>query len=229
MNNENSILSAYDVSRSFQSPGGPQVHVLQAVTFDVFPGESVSIQGQSGSGKSTLLNILADLDVPTRGEVHWQGERLVTRHPDVVRKLRSRFMGFVFQSYYLIPELSALENVLLAARISRVYTGRTTQKAKDLLKALGLGSRLHACSTELSGGERQRVAIARALIHDPKLILADEPTGNLDEKSGNQVMDLLLGLCQDRGASLILVTHNPVYAKRTDRALILSKGILTAA
>jgi lipoprotein-releasing system ATP-binding protein len=213
------ILRAQGVRKSYLS-GDRRIEVLQGIDLEVAPAETVSIRGESGSGKSTLLHILAGLDSPDQGGVSWEGK------PGTGSERRGRFLGMVFQAFYLIPELTALENILMARRILGSLDGAAHARARDLLTRVGLGDRARHLPSQLSGGERQRVALARALVNSPRLILADEPTGNLDEGTGDSMIDLLLGLCADTGTALILVTHNPAYAARASRPLRLHGGKL---
>ena len=213
------ILSATEVRKTYLS-GDREIEVLSSVTFSVAASESMSIRGESGSGKSTLLNLLAGLDTPDSGEIRWGGER----HFDAAR--RATLLGMVFQSFYLIPELNAAENVLMARRMLGRVGKAGRQHADELLARVGLAERKHHLPNQLSGGERQRVAIARALMNEPPLLLADEPTGNLDERTGDAVIDMLLKLCADTGTALILVTHNAAHAARTGRHLLLRDGVL---
>lgn len=219
------ILEARGLTKAFKSPDG-QISVLKDVNLRVLAGESVSIRGESGCGKSTLLNVLSGLEIADSGELLWSDKQVPMYSLSALAALRAKFMGFVFQAYYLAPELNALENVLLAARIAGRVDTRVKDRAVDLLERVGMGHRLNHNSSKLSGGERQRVAVARALINDPPLILADEPTGNLDEATGEAVMQLLLELVSAEGKSLVLVTHNPDFALRTQRALRLHLGEL---
>ncbi len=202
------------------------ISVLDGVDFRLRRGESVSIRGESGSGKSTLLNVLSGLECADAGELNWNGRKVAGRSLSSLACLRPRFMGFVFQAYYLAPELNALENVLLGARIAGSVGAEARERAVALLERVGMGHRLKHRSTRLSGGERQRVAVARALVNDPPLILADEPTGNLDEATGQSVMDLLMELVTAERKSLVLVTHNPEFAARAERQLTLHLGKL---
>jgi putative ABC transport system ATP-binding protein/lipoprotein-releasing system ATP-binding protein len=198
------------------------LEVLRGVDLDVAAGESVSIRGESGSGKSTLLNLFAGLDAPDAGAVEWSGSA------DTGAARRAAYLGMVFQSFYLVPELDAFNNVLLARRILGGVDGAARDRARELLDHVGLAGRSHHLPTQLSGGERQRVALARALMNRPRLIVADEPTGNLDEKTGNGVVELLMGLCGSANAALILVTHNAAHAARAGRRLLLEAGVLSA-
>lgn len=224
--NSDLILKASGLSKVFLG-GDASIPVLQGVDFAIRRGESVSIRGESGCGKSTLLNIMSGLEKADAGSLVWDEQVITHQSMSKLAQIRSRLMGFVFQAYYLAPELNALENVLLGARIAGRLTQRHRERAITLLKRVGMGARLQHPSTKLSGGERQRVAVARALINDPPLILADEPTGNLDEATGRAVMDLLLDLVAEEGKSLILVTHNPEFAEQVDLALTLHLGKLS--
>jgi putative ABC transport system ATP-binding protein/lipoprotein-releasing system ATP-binding protein len=213
------VLSARGLRKSFRS-GDAMLEVLRGVDLDVAAGESVSIRGESGSGKSTLLNLLAGLDAPDEGTVAWDGSS------DTGARRRSGYLGMVFQSFYLVPELDACSNVLLARRILGGIDAAARSRALELLDQVGLAGRAHHLPSQLSGGERQRVALARSLINHPRLIVADEPTGNLDERTGNAVVDLLLGLCTSATTALILVTHNAAHAAKTRRSLVLTAGTL---
>ena len=216
------ILESFDLRKTYLS-GERRLEVLRGVSLSVNDGESVSIRGESGSGKSTLLHLLAGLDAPDSGRVVWSGL------PDTGAARRARFLGMVFQSFYLIPELDALGNVLMAARVAGPVGVAERQRARDLLARVGLDARSHHLPSQLSGGERQRVAVARALMNSPRLILADEPTGNLDEKTGDSIVDLLLGLCAEQRIALVLVTHNAAHAARAARTLFMHEGALAAS
>jgi predicted ABC-type transport system involved in lysophospholipase L1 biosynthesis ATPase subunit len=216
------VLSARGVTRRYRS-GDAVLEVLRGADIDVAPGESVSIRGESGSGKSTLLNILAGLDAPDSGTVLWEGSA------DTGARRRAAFLGMVFQSFYLVPELDALANVLLARRILGKLDAPSRGRAMGLLSDVGLAGRAHHLPSELSGGERQRVALARALVNRPRLLVADEPTGNLDERTGDSMVELLLGLCASENAALVLVTHNAAHASKTARSLVLADGRLAPA
>ena len=213
------ILSARALRKNFKS-GDATLEVLRGVDIDIAAGESVSIRGESGSGKSTLLNLLAGLDAPDSGTVAWDGSS------DTGARRRAAYLGMVFQSFYLVPELDALGNVLLARRILGGVDAAARSRARDLLAHVGLADRSHHLPAHLSGGQRQRVALARALMNGPKLIVADEPTGNLDERTGNAVVELLLGLCSSANTALVLVTHNAAHAAKTRRSLVLTQGVL---
>lgn len=219
MSETNSVLSAREVRKNFSS-GDRQIEVLCGASLEIAAGESLSIRGESGSGKSTLLHLLARLDEPDGGVICWGGDR------NLPASARAEFLGMVFQSFYLIPEMDAADNVLMAARIRGRVGAKERARARELLHRVGLSERMTHLPNQLSGGERQRVALARALMNEPRLILADEPTGNLDERTGDAVIDLLLTLCHESGTALALVTHNVAHAKRCGRQLVLRAGIL---
>lgn len=220
-----SVLSAQEIRKSFATPAG-KIEVLSGVNLSVASGKSVSIRGASGAGKTTLLQILGGLDMPDSGELFWNGERITRRGNAFLAKARTKLVGYVFQFFHLVPELTALENVLLAARIAGTPLRTAREQAKELLARVGLAERVAHLPTKLSGGECQRVAIARALINRPPLLLADEPTGNLDERTGESVMQLLIDVCREQKTALLLVTHNLDFASRADRRLILRRGVI---
>lgn len=219
------VLVANAIRKSFASPAGT-IDVLRGVDLAVAAGERVSVRGESGAGKTTLLQILGGLDAPDSGELFWNGERITGRGNAFLARARTKLIGYVFQFFHLVPELTALENVLLAARIAGTPVRAAREQARELLARVGLGERVGHLPAKLSGGECQRVAIARALVNRPPLILADEPTGNLDERTGESVMSLLLDVCRERDAALFLVTHNLEFADRADRRLVLRRGVL---
>ena len=223
VNNSEYLLEAKALGKQFPAADSV-ISVLDGVDFTLRPGESVSIRGESGSGKSTLLNVLSGLERADSGELFWEGKDVTKYSLSKLAAARTRFMGFVFQAYYLAPELNALENVLLGARIAGRVDASVRERAETLLIRVGLKERIRHSSTKLSGGERQRVAVARAMINDPLLVLADEPTGNLDESTGHAVMDLLMEIAEESQKSLILVTHNPDFAARTQQQLTLRLG-----
>ena len=226
VNNSEYLLEAKALGKQF--PGADSViSVLDGVDFALRHGESVSIRGESGSGKSTLLNVLSGLERADSGQLFWEGKDVTKYSLSKLAATRTRFMGFVFQAYYLAPELNALENVLLGARIAGRIDASVRERAEALLIRVGLKERIRHSSIKLSGGERQRVAVARAMINDPLLVLADEPTGNLDESTGHAVMDLLMEIAEESQKSLILVTHNLDFAARTQRQLTLHLGKMT--
>ena len=203
-------------------------HVLTIVkdaTFDVRSGEAVAILGASGSGKSTLLGLLAGLDVPSAGRVRIDGEDLFSLSEDGRAQLRGRMVGFVFQSFQLLPALTALENVMLPLELSG--GADAAARARAVLGRVGLGERLGHYPRQLSGGEQQRVAVARAFVTEPKLLFADEPTGNLDSVTGEHVIELLFEMNRERGATLVLVTHDADLAKRCDRRIHIAAGEIT--
>lgn len=218
------VLRAEGVRKKFRSPDGGFLEVLRGASLSVGRGESVSLRGESGAGKTTFLNILAGLESPSGGEVFWGGARIDNLPNSKQAKLRAGFMGFVFQNYCLVPELNALENVCLAARIAGRFDPQTPKLALGLLERVGLKSRAKHLPSQMSGGEKQRVAVARAILNSPQIILADEPTGNLDESTANEVMEMFLSLCAERGTALLLITHNPDFAKRTARSVKMSGG-----
>jgi predicted ABC-type transport system involved in lysophospholipase L1 biosynthesis ATPase subunit len=215
-------LVARDVRRSFRI-GPRRIEVLRGISMDVVHGEAVFLCGASGAGKTTLLYTLAGLERPESGSVEFEGRRLYSGSESSQANLRNQKMGFVFQGYFLLPELTALENVLLPAMIGRRAKKSEAEKS---LEAVGLGDRLHHLPAELSGGEQQRVAIARALTNDPDIIFADEPTGNLDSKTGDTIIDLLLELARNRQKTLLVVTHDTRLAARGDRQLHIVDGLL---
>jgi predicted ABC-type transport system involved in lysophospholipase L1 biosynthesis ATPase subunit len=219
------VLSARGLTKAFASPAGA-LAVLQGVSLAVLPGESVSIRGSSGSGKTTLLQILGGLDLPDSGEVTVLAPGLGAVRP---RAALGRGVGFVFQNYQLMPELTALENVALAARIAGVSVAEAQARAHELLGQVGLAARTDHLPAKLSGGECQRVALARALVNRPPVLLADEPTGNLDERTAEEVMALMLGVVGSLGTALVLVTHSREFAERASRRFVLSGGVLSPA
>jgi putative ABC transport system ATP-binding protein/lipoprotein-releasing system ATP-binding protein len=203
--------------------GQRRIEVLRGISMQVQRNEAVFLSGASGAGKTTLLYTLAGLERPESGTVEFEGRRLYCGSSSSEARLRNKKMGFVFQGYFLLAELTALENVLLPAMIGR---RATKHEAEESLTAVGLAERMHHLPAELSGGEQQRVAIARALTNDPDIIFADEPTGNLDSKTGDAVMDLLLNLARDRKKTLLVVTHDNRLATRGDRQLYIKDGVL---
>ena len=215
-------LIARELRRSFQI-GRRRIEVLRGVSLEIQHGESIFLCGASGAGKTTLLYTLAGLERPESGEVEFEGRKLYRNGESSLARLRNEKMGFVFQGYFLLPELTALENVMLPGMIGR-HSGK--EACQESLVAVGLQDRLHHLPPELSGGEQQRVAIARALTNDPDIIFADEPTGNLDSRTGDTIMDLLLGLARERQKTLVVVTHDNNLAQRGDRTLRIVDGLL---
>jgi len=209
--------------------GGRKINVLRDVTFAAHAGDSVSIRGESGCGKTTLLNIIAGLENADSGEVCWDGLSLNEQTASALASLRSRAVGMVFQTYTLVAELNVLENVYLACRIKGSMGAAQRKRAHELLERVGLNERLKSNPLQLSGGERQRVALARALMNAPSLVLADEPTGNLDEATSESVMKMLLETCDDLKTCLILITHNPQFAARCQHQYLLKDGALHPA
>ncbi len=215
-------LAAHDVRRSFIMGKGV-VEVLKGVSLSVAPGERVFLCGPSGAGKTTLLYILGGLESPSGGRVTINGESLYERSNSSLAEMRNRYSGYIFQNYLLLPELTAVENVCLPGMIG----GRDAKdRGAHLLNQVGLGSRLQHLPAELSGGEQQRVAIARALVNDPQIIFADEPTGNLDSKTGGEIMNLLLSVVAESKKTLMVVTHDTSLAGQGDRMLVLRDGML---
>ncbi len=219
------ILRVRDLTRSINS-GSHTVEILRGLSFEVPRGQFVAIMGASGSGKSTLLGLLAGLDSPTSGEIWLDGVNIAPMEEDQLALLRGRKIGFVFQSYQLIPTLTAEENVLLPLELAG--EDANAGRARELLQAVGLGDRLDHYPVQLSGGEQQRVALARAFVLKPPLLLADEPTGNLDSTNGKHVLDLLVSLNRREGATLILVTHDRALAGYADRIITVSDGMIVA-
>jgi predicted ABC-type transport system involved in lysophospholipase L1 biosynthesis ATPase subunit len=215
-------LIARDLFQSFQM-GTRRIEVLRGVSIEIARNEAVFLSGASGAGKTTLLYTLAGLERPESGSVEFEGRRLYDGNSATQARLRNEKMGFVFQGYFLLPELTALENVMLPAMIGRKAT---TNTAEESLAAVGLGDRMHHLPAELSGGEQQRVAIARALTNNPAIVFADEPTGNLDSKTGDAIIDLLLNLARERNKTLLVVTHDARLAARGDRQLHIKDGVL---
>jgi len=201
-----------------------RVEILRDVTFEVPRSQVVAITGASGSGKSTLLGLLAGLDWPTSGSIHLDGTDITGLSEDELAVLRGRKIGFIFQSYQLIPTLNALENVLLPAELSGNGNGKQIQRAEHLLDSVGLRERAEHYPAQLSGGEQQRVGIARAFMMQPSILLADEPTGNLDSANGLHVLELMLKLNQDQGTTLVLVTHDQNLTEHADRRIMLRDG-----
>jgi len=215
-------LVARDLVQSFRM-GPRRIEVLRGISMEVARGEAVFLCGASGAGKTTLLYTLAGLERPQSGTVEFEGRPLYTGSSAAQARLRNQKMGFVFQGYFLLPELTALENVWLPGRIG----GRRSREAAEaILQAVGLGERIQHLPAELSGGEQQRVAIARALSNDPDIVFADEPTGNLDSKTGDAIIELLLKLVRERQKTLLVVTHDSRLAERGERTLRIADGVL---
>lgn len=219
-----SLLKAENLCRSYQS-GTEEIHVLKGITFSIDQGEMMAIVGASGSGKTTLLQILGTLDTPDSGELLFQGKSLITRSDDELSLFRNRSVGFIFQFHHLLPEFTALENVMMPGLIAGKKKEEMEKPAKELLQRVELDHRTGHRVNELSGGEQQRTALARALIMKPSLLLADEPTGNLDTRAGNLVFDLIRSLCKDLSLATIMVTHNHELAKQMDVSRTLQDGV----
>lgn len=221
---DNPVIIANHLAKIY-TMGKVDVHALVDVSLQIDRGEVISIMGPSGSGKSTLMNILGCLDLPSKGEYILDGEPVSALNDDQLASIRNRKVGFVFQSFNLLTRSTALTNVELPLRYAGISRGRK-MIAQEALEAVGLGPRIHHKPSELSGGEQQRVAIARALVNKPAILMADEPTGNLDSKVGQEIMDLLLNLNKESGTTLIIVTHDPEIAAQTQRVIKLRDGLV---
>jgi len=224
MGKKDNVILAKEITKVYQM-GEVRVNALSGVSVKIGRGEVVSIMGPSGSGKSTLMNIIGCLDRPTSGEYYLDGQVVSNMTDDQLASIRNKKVGFVFQNFNLLSRSTALINVELPLRYAGITEGRR-EKAVQALESVGLGDRLNHRPTELSGGEQQRVAMARAIINNPSMILADEPTGNLDSKSGREIMDLLLNLNKEFGTTLIVVTHDAKIAKQTRRVIELYDGLV---
>jgi len=218
------VIETHDIRKTYIM-GEVEVHALRGVSFTIERGEVVAIMGPSGSGKSTMMNTLGCLDRPTSGEYFLDGEAVASLNDDQLANIRNRKVGFVFQSFNLLSRQTAITNVELPLRYSG-STEKRRERAMDALKAVGLGDRMTHRPYELSGGQQQRVAVARAIVNNPAIIMADEPTGNLDSKVGQEIVNLLLGLNKDIGTTLIIVTHDPKIAEQTQRIIRLKDGLL---
>ena len=221
------VLEALDLAKTYTGGDGGLITVLDGVNLQVARGEMVAIVGASGAGKSTLLHLLGALDRPTRGSVFVSGERLEARSDEELSALRNRRIGFVFQFHHLLREFSALENVMMPLRIAGWELTKAEARAEELLSRVGLSGRMTHRPSELSGGEQQRTAVARALAIDPSVLLADEPSGNLDHANSERLHDLFVELSRDLEIAMVVVTHNRSLASRADRALLLEDGRLT--
>lgn len=216
-----SILSAKNVSKTYQS-GSRKLTVLDQVNFEIKAGESIAIVGPSGSGKTTLLGLCAGLDSASEGSVVLQGNAFEKLNEDQRASVRNQHVGFIFQNFQLLPTLTALENVMVPLELKKRKDAK--EKAKILLEKVGLGDRMTHYPNQLSGGEQQRVSIARAFANEPKILFADEPTGNLDTETGEMIEDLIFEMNKEQGTTLVLVTHDPELAKRTNRIIRIKGG-----
>lgn len=215
------MILAKNIKKSFGD-----VHVLQDVSFSIASGEIVAITGKSGAGKSTLLHILGTLERPDQGFISLDGQEILKLKSNALADFRNKKIGFIFQFHHLLPEFNALENVCLAAYIQGISKSKAETKAKELLNYLGLSHRITHKPKEMSGGEQQRVAFARALINDPTIVLADEPTGNLDEKTANELHEMIFKLREETGRTFVIVTHNTPFAQVCDRRIVMDAGLI---
>lgn len=218
------VIAVKNLSKVYQM-GSTEVKALQTIDLDIYPNEFVALMGPSGSGKSTLMNLLGCLDTPSTGEYLLSGEQVSEMDDDDLATIRNRRIGFVFQTFNLLPRLSALENVALPLVYAGLNKQERHQRAREVLGLVGLSDRVDHTPNELSGGQRQRVAVARALVNDPTIILADEPTGNLDSKTSNEIMDMFEKL-HNEGNTIIVVTHEPDIAKHAQRVIKLRDGLI---
>jgi lipoprotein-releasing system ATP-binding protein len=221
------LLSATGLHKTYIL-GQRSLEVLRGVDIELRRGEFLALRGASGAGKSTLLHLLGGLDAPNRGEIRLAGRNLATLGRRELARLRNKEVGFIFQAYYLLPELDALENVCLPARMARTSAAQAEARGRDLLARVGLKDRLEHKPYELSGGEQQRVAIARALINEPDLVLADEPTGNLDSHTGEEIIELLCAMRHEKQTTLIMATHDARLAVRAPKVVELVDGLIQA-
>ncbi|MBI3008901.1 MAG: ABC transporter ATP-binding protein [Candidatus Omnitrophica bacterium] len=222
------LLETHELHKVYRN-GEAELHVLKGIDLTIEKGRIISIVGPSGAGKSTLLHLLGGLDVPTSGEVILKGMDLYKLDDEKRAKVRNEMLGFVFQFYHLLPEFTALENVVLPVLIKGMPKKGASNYEKKLLQDVGLGERLNHKPSELSGGEHQRVAIARALVNEPEIVFCDEPTGNLDSKTGSEIQELLWRINREKGETLIIVTHDEKIARQADRIIHIEDGVLRGA
>jgi lipoprotein-releasing system ATP-binding protein len=220
------VLEAHEIAKSYRGGDGSTLNILNGVNLTVKRGEMIAIVGESGAGKSTLLHVIGALDRPTRGYVMIGGESINDRTDDELAVIRNRKVGFVFQYHHLLREFSAIENVMMPMRIGGTPVPEARSRAEELLSRVGLSGRMHHRPSELSGGEQQRTAVARALAVDPAVLMADEPTGNLDHRNGERLHEVFAQLARDLEIGMVVVTHNRSLAARADRALLLEDGRL---
>jgi putative ABC transport system ATP-binding protein len=225
LNMSNALVTVRNLHKVFQR-GGQRIDVLQGVDLDIPQGDYLALMGPSGSGKTTLLNLLGGLDTPTEGSIEVGGDRLDKLSGAKLSAWRARHIGFVFQLYNLLPVLTAARNVELPLLLTRLKKADRQNRVKVALSVVGLGDRMHHYPRQLSGGQEQRVGIARAIVTDPTLLLCDEPTGDLDRRSGDEILELLEALNRDHGKTIVMVTHDPHAAARAKRTLHLEKGVL---
>jgi putative ABC transport system ATP-binding protein len=223
-----SLVRVRGLDKKYQR-GSEEIHVLQGLNLDVDKGDFVAFMGPSGSGKTTLLNLLGGLDLPTRGTITVAGDEITHLSGAKLTSWRARHVGFIFQMYNLIPVLTAFQNVELPLLLTKLSKSERKQHVETALQVVGLGDRMHHYPRQLSGGQEQRVAIARAIVADPTFLLCDEPTGDLDRKSADEIMDLIDRLVAEHGKTVLLVTHDPVAAARAHTLLHLEKGVLVEA
>ena len=226
--NGDSLIRARSLDKTYRR-AGEEIHVLQSLNLDVGRGEFVAFMGPSGSGKTTLLNLLGGLDVPSAGSISVAGDEITKMSRDRLTTWRARHVGFVFQMYNLIPVLSAFRNIELPLLLTKLGKAERRKHVETALTVVGLAQRADHLPRQLSGGQEQRVAIARAIVADPTFLLCDEPTGDLDRKSADEILDLLTRLCREHGKTVLIVTHDPRAAERADVLLHLEKGVLVEA
>src|SRR5579863_4328762 len=226
--NSNSLIKIRGLDKTYRR-GGEEIHVLQSLNLDVDQGEFVAFMGPSGSGKTTLLNLLGGLDVPSKGSITVAGDEVTHMSSSKLTEWRARHVGFIFQMYNLIPVLTAFQNVELPLLLTKLSKSERRSHVEASLAIVGLADRMNHYPRQLSGGQEQRVAIARAIVADPTFLLCDEPTGDLDRKSADEIMELIIRLVKEYGKTVLMVTHDPVVAKRADTTLHLEKGVLVEA